>query len=81
MAVRYDGESLIRLTCLHGDDPWDVRDALPDALADCGISIPDSDAAAAAVGSRKLRDRPNLENARVWVGGDRHTIVRVSAAL
>ncbi len=33
----------------HGDNPHDVRDALPAALADCGTAMPDSDAAAAAV--------------------------------
>ena len=27
----YDGESLVQLAGLHGDDPFDVRDALPSA--------------------------------------------------
>jgi len=54
IAAGYDGESLIGLAGLHGDDPWDVRDALPDALADCGVTIPDSDVAAAAVGFMHL---------------------------
>lgn len=49
MAAGCDGEHLVYLAGLHGDDPHDVRDALPDALRDCGTVPPDSDAAAAAV--------------------------------
>jgi hypothetical protein len=45
----YDGESLIHLAGLHGDDPFDVRDALPGALADCGVKVPGSDVEAAAL--------------------------------
>jgi len=45
----HDGEQLVCLAGLHGDDPRDVRDALPGALADCGVAWPESDAAAAAV--------------------------------
>jgi hypothetical protein len=35
LADGYDGESLVHLAGLHGDNPFDVRDALPGALADC----------------------------------------------
>lgn len=45
----HDGERLIRLAALHGDDPHDVHDALPGALADCGVPWPKSDTAAATV--------------------------------
>jgi hypothetical protein len=45
----HDGEALARLAGLRGDDPREVHDALPDALRDCGVEMPDSDAAAAAV--------------------------------
>ena len=47
IAAGYDGERLVYLAGLHGDDPCDVRDALPGALEDCGVTLPDSDAAAA----------------------------------
>lgn len=43
----YDGEQLVQLAGLHGDDPREVRDVLPDALRDCGVHLPDSDVAAA----------------------------------
>jgi hypothetical protein len=45
----YDGEHLVCLAGLHGDDPHDVHDALPDALDDCGVVIPESGPAAAMV--------------------------------
>ena len=45
----HDGEHLVYLAGLHGDDPHDVHDALPDALGDCGVEIPGSDVAAATV--------------------------------
>ena len=45
----HDGEGLVYLAGLHGDDPRDIRDALPDALRDCGAEMPDSDVAAATV--------------------------------
>jgi hypothetical protein len=45
----YDGEHLIHLAGLHGDDPREVRDALPDALRDCGVQMPESDVAAAEI--------------------------------
>ena len=34
---------------LHGDDPFDVRDALPGALADCDVRVPGSDVEAASL--------------------------------
>ncbi|MCW2935859.1 MAG: hypothetical protein JWM19_6821 [Actinomycetia bacterium] len=45
----YDGESLVLLAGLHGDDPFDVRDALPGALRECGVAVPGSDIEAAAL--------------------------------
>jgi hypothetical protein len=49
LVAGYDGECLVLLAGLHGDDPHDVRDALPGALLDCGVAVPGSDVAAAAV--------------------------------
>jgi hypothetical protein len=49
LVAGYDGECLVSLAGLHGDDPHDVRDALPGALLDCGVAIPNSDMAAAFV--------------------------------
>jgi hypothetical protein len=49
LVAGYDGEYLVHLAGLHGDDPHDVHDALPDALRDCGVEIPGSDVAAATV--------------------------------
>jgi hypothetical protein len=43
----YDGEHLVQLAGLHGDDPREVRDVLPGALRDCGVRLPDSDVVAA----------------------------------
>src|SRR5258708_2802168 len=37
------------LAGLHGDNRYDVLDALPGALADCGVEMPASDLPAAAV--------------------------------
>ncbi len=45
----YDGEHLVHLAGLHGDDPREVRDALPCALRDCGVLLPDSDVTAARI--------------------------------
>ena len=45
----YEGEHLVHLAGLHGDDPREVRDALPCALRDCGVDVPGSDVAAAEV--------------------------------
>lgn len=49
IAAGHDGEALRYLAGLHGDDPREVHDALRGALMDCGVEMPDSDAAAAAV--------------------------------
>lgn len=43
----YDGEHVVHLAGLHGDDSREVRDVLPCALRDCGVRLPDSDVAAA----------------------------------
>jgi hypothetical protein len=43
----YDGPALVELAGLHGDDPREVRDLLPAALADCNVAVPATDAAAA----------------------------------
>jgi len=40
IAAGYDGPALAELAGLHGDDPHDVRDLLPAALSECGISTP-----------------------------------------
>jgi hypothetical protein len=45
----YDGEHVVHLAGLHGDDPREVRDALPSALRDCGVQMPESDVAAAEI--------------------------------
>jgi hypothetical protein len=37
----YDGQKLAELAGLHGDDPHDVRNLLPDALIECGVSNDD----------------------------------------
>lgn len=47
LASGYDGEDLVRMAGLHGDDPREVGDVLPGALLDCGARLPDSDVAAA----------------------------------
>jgi len=36
----YDGDGLRFLAGLPGDDPRDIRDALPAALADVGVEVP-----------------------------------------
>jgi hypothetical protein len=38
IAAGYDGQALAELAGLHGDDPHEVRDVLPDALAECGVT-------------------------------------------
>jgi hypothetical protein len=38
----YDGEALRTLAGLSGFDPYDVREILPAALADCAVAIPES---------------------------------------
>jgi hypothetical protein len=47
LAREWDGHALVELAGLHGDDPNDVRDLLPAALADCGVAVPSSEEAAA----------------------------------
>ena len=41
LAAGHDGEALAEIAGLHGDDPHDVRDLLPSALAECGVTTPD----------------------------------------
>jgi hypothetical protein len=43
----HDGRALAELAGLHGDDPHDVRDLLPEALADCWVGVMPSNEAAA----------------------------------
>jgi hypothetical protein len=49
LAGGHDGTALVDLAGLHGDDPREVRDLLPAALADCGAVAPTADAAAMVV--------------------------------
>jgi hypothetical protein len=49
MVAGYEGDALVSLAGLHGDNRYDVLDALPGALADCGVEMSLSDRAAAAV--------------------------------
>lgn len=49
MVAGYEGDALVSLAGLRGDNRYDVLDALPCALADCGVEMPASDLAAAAV--------------------------------
>jgi hypothetical protein len=49
LVAGYDGENLVYLAGLRGDDSHETYDALPEALRDCGVSIPASEAAAATV--------------------------------
>jgi Regulator of ribonuclease activity B len=49
IAGGHDGEALKYLAGLHGDDPAEVHDALPEALRDCGVEMADPAAGAAAV--------------------------------
>ena len=62
LVAGYDGEHLVRLAGLHGDDPREVRDVLPCALRDCGVQMPESDVAAAGA-VFKLIARMYLEGA------------------
>ncbi len=41
LAAGHDGEVLAALAGLDGDDPHEVRDLLPCALAECGVMTPD----------------------------------------
>ena len=49
LAGGHDGTALVDLAGPHGDDPHEVRDLLPAAVADCGAAVPTVDAAAATV--------------------------------
>jgi hypothetical protein len=40
IAAGYNGQALAELAGMHGDDPHEVRDLLPDALAECGVNAP-----------------------------------------
>lgn len=50
----YDGPALRTLAGFSGTDPAEVHDTLPDALAECGTQLPDSDTAAAQIAFTKL---------------------------
>ena len=69
LVAGYDGEHMVSLAGLHGDDPHDVHDVLPDALLDCGVAIPDSDVAAASLSFTHLA-RMHVDGlaAARWVG-------------
>jgi hypothetical protein len=49
LVAGYDGEHVVHLAGLPGDDSREIRDILPDALRDCGVALPESDVAAATV--------------------------------
>jgi hypothetical protein len=49
LVAGYDGEHVVHLAGLHGDDSREVNDSLRDALLDCGVTLPESEAAAVAV--------------------------------
>jgi hypothetical protein len=49
IASGHDGEALVYLAGLHGDDPREVHDVLREALVDCGAEMPGSDVAVATV--------------------------------
>ena len=69
LARGYDGDILRTLAGMSAaDDPRDIRDILPGALADCGISVPDSDAAAAQVAFTHLaRMHASGQAAERWI--------------
>lgn len=54
VAAGRDGQALVELAGLHGEDPRDVHDLLPAALEDCGVRLPDSETAAASVAFARL---------------------------
>lgn len=76
LVAGYDGEHLAHLAGRHGDDPHDVRDALPDALLDCGVEMPDSDLAAATVVFTQLA-RMHVEGqvGPQWVGQETEEVL------
>jgi hypothetical protein len=76
LVAGYDGEQLIQLAGLHGDDPHDVHDALPGALLDCGVSWPESDVEAATVAFVHLaRMHRAGQAAALWVAQEVEEIV------
>ncbi len=64
-----DGQALRTLAGLSAkDDPRDIHDILPGALADCRITIPDSDTAAAQVAFTNLaRTQADGHAAERWI--------------
>jgi hypothetical protein len=69
LADGYDGDDLVMLAGFSArDDPRDIRGMLAGALADCGITIPDSDTAAAQVAFTSLaRMHAQGQAAERWV--------------
>jgi hypothetical protein len=68
LSAGHDGDALRTLAGLSGRDSHDVHDLLPGALADCGVSIPDSDRAAASAAFTKLaRLHADGRAAESWV--------------
>ena len=57
------GDGLRALAGLHGDDPHDVRDLLPAALAEAGVVLPEPGSDAAKVSFRKA----SIEVVYRWV--------------
>ena len=75
LVAGYDGEHLVHLAGLHGDDPREVGDALPAALRDCGVELPESDEAAATIVYAQL--------ARMFLDGalDAQTVSHTASAV
>lgn len=46
LVAGHEGEHVVHLAALHGDDPREIDDVLPDALLDCGVMLPESETAA-----------------------------------
>jgi hypothetical protein len=69
LVAGHEGDHVVHLAGLHGDDPHEVRDALPGALLDCGVQLPDSELAAATVAFTQLA-RMHLEGLAgpQWIG-------------
>jgi hypothetical protein len=75
LVAGYDGEHLVHLAGLHGDDPRVVGDALPAALRDCGVELPESDEAVATIVYTQL--------ARMFLDGalDAQTVSNTASAV
>jgi hypothetical protein len=54
LVTGYDGPVVAELAGLHGDDPREIGDLLPAALAECGVGVPETDTAAAMEGFTRL---------------------------